>query len=388
VNAELSYLSALLRALAATGPPPEPSSYGIGWDRVSPPLLGHRLMIPMFAPLVQKSATAPESLKEELQSLSRSFRLRSGLLLRELYRIISPLEEAGIQPVVLKGPALAQTVYDPPLARYFTDLDVLVRREDCDAACEILRRLGYGPTRGAMHPQYYERYHFHRSLENSAGVLVEVHWDLSRRNDYVRFDVDAFRARACILETTPVPIRIPAASDQLLLVAKQELDGGFSDLRRVVDGAFLIRAGAASDPSLAERARNQNLAGALWVLLLLVRELTAITAPDPLEAGVRPASLVETCIKSLDLPGKTLSRYTFRRAGLVHLLRWLCAPSFRALQREVWSFVLPRRELLLQLGHDPDNLPGPARRFWLGARRAWSLVKVCCYQAYRLARNG
>lgn len=344
-------------------------------------------MIPMLAPLVQQSATAPESLKEELQSLNRTFRLRSGLLLRELYRIISLLVEASIQPVVLKGPALAHTVYHPPLARYFTDLDVLVRLEDCDAACEILRRAGYAPTPGAMHPQYYERYHFHRTLQNPAGVVVEVHWDLSRRNDYVRFDVDSFRARARILETTPVPMRIPAAADQLLLVAKQELDGGFSDLRRVVDAAFLIRAGAASDPTLAERARNQNLASALWVLLLLVRELTAVAAPDSLVEGVRPASLAETCIKSLDLPEKTLSRFALQRSGLVPLLRWLCAPGFRPLQKEIWSFVLPRRELLLQLGHDPDNLPGPGRRLWFGAQRAWSLVKVFCYQAYRLARN-
>jgi Uncharacterised nucleotidyltransferase len=389
VQTELAYLRALFHAAVEDGPPPEPASFQTDWDRVRPWLLGRRLMIPMFAPVVRNSANAPESLKEELLDVTRALHLRNGLLTRELFRILSHLEKAGLDPIVLKGPALARTVYESPLNRCFTDLDVLVRREDCDAAGEILLGLGYRHAQGVMHPEYYERYHFHRCFESPAGIPLELHWDLSRRNDYVRFDLDGFRSRAGSLDTSPVPMRVPAPPDQLLLVAKQELDGGFGDLRRIVDATLLIRAGAASDPSLAERARRQNLGSALWVLLVLVRELASASAPGPdpatLEEGLRPAAFVERCVRSLALPEKALSLYTTRRAGLVHLVRWLCAPDLRSLRKEVAGYVLPRRELLLQMGQDPDHLSGPVARAWLAVRRAWSVAKVCGYQVYRVA---
>ncbi|MER3458636.1 MAG: hypothetical protein C4309_08450, partial [Chloroflexota bacterium] len=59
--------------------------------------------------------------------------------------MIGALEAASIPAIVLKGPALALTIYPDPALRVIGDLDLLVRREQVEQAMAALHSLGYGP---------------------------------------------------------------------------------------------------------------------------------------------------------------------------------------------------------------------------------------------------
>lgn len=53
------------------------------------------------------------------------------------------MEEAGLEPVALKGFANAHALYDDPISRITGDLDVLLRREKLAAAIDLFGKRGY-----------------------------------------------------------------------------------------------------------------------------------------------------------------------------------------------------------------------------------------------------
>ena len=64
--------------------------------------------------------------------------MRAG---RQIQEVVDALEAAGIPSVLLKGPALARTVYPDPALRQSTDIDLLVRPGNVIAAEGVLQEL-------------------------------------------------------------------------------------------------------------------------------------------------------------------------------------------------------------------------------------------------------
>ena len=61
--------------------------------------------------------------------------------------ILERLQTEGIEVILLKGVALAQTIYADMALRPMTDIDLLVRKADLQTAVEIVSALGYTPPR-------------------------------------------------------------------------------------------------------------------------------------------------------------------------------------------------------------------------------------------------
>ena len=382
--AEQGYLVQLIRAsVAATAVVSRPRS--IAWDRLAGCLRGHHMIVPLIWPLLDLSG-APRGFATQVEATARGYRLQSGLLLHELFRILPVLERAGCAPLVLKGPALIHTVYGDR-SRHITDLDLLVDISLRERACAVLEESGYRLDADATAPPHvYARHHYHYCYKNSAGMIVELHWDLSDPMDYVRFNSDAWRGRSRTIAANGPGMRVPSDADQLLHCAKQCLDGAFADMRRIVDAAMLIRAGAADSHDFAERARECNLATPLWILLRLSREIAGVAAPA-LESRLRPAFPARACIASLELEQKGPALYVYRRSGLARLLRWLCAPDLATGLRELSHHFVPRGWALAMLKLDPDHPPGADFYLRLIPVRSWSFAKIVGYQGWCLARR-
>ena len=61
---------------------------------------------------------------------------------RKLLRLADAFDDAGIEYAILKGPALAHTVYGEPCLRAFGDLDLLVRARTTTVRAPYLRGSG------------------------------------------------------------------------------------------------------------------------------------------------------------------------------------------------------------------------------------------------------
>lgn len=71
---------------------------------------------------------------------------RNALVFEELRKAIETFRKAGLQVIVLKGAALAETVYGNPALRPMSDVDLLVKKEDLHQVDELLKKLDYSPA--------------------------------------------------------------------------------------------------------------------------------------------------------------------------------------------------------------------------------------------------
>jgi hypothetical protein len=302
----------------------------------------------------------------------------------ELIRLIPALEEAGCTPMVLKGPALAQTVYDSPEDRFFSDLDILIPAEKWVTASRTLSSFGYAPSKADRRDEYHARNHFHRSLVNKMGIRVELHWDLSRPAGYYRFDLESLYEASRTVMAGGAPLRVPSDNHQLLHAAASAVADGFRDLRRVEDAAYLFKNGALDLAALVPAAREQGLATLLWCLLNTLREISTIQVPQDLIDALAPDRFRQKCLLSLSLGKADIGRPRLRPAGFGALVYWLCCPEADTSHSKLLAYLFPNKERLLELGYTPDSIPTRMVRIWTSIRTTLTVLKLTGYQCWRL----
>ncbi len=171
----LLYLASLLRDTPVPAPALSPEEWQAFLDLLRPhgvyPLMAYRLR------------TWPAECRpplEVMDYLNRVFlyaaarAMRAG---RQIQVAVDALEAAGIPSVLLKGPALARTVYPDPALRQSVDIDLLVRPGDVLAAEKVLEGLGYVSPKKEFHVSQHE---FHHQVFEppTQGMTIELHWAL------------------------------------------------------------------------------------------------------------------------------------------------------------------------------------------------------------------
>ncbi len=84
----------------------------------------------------------PEERREQLIRRHREDMVRCLALEQTLLGLSDEFDDAGVEFIVLKGPALAHTMYPDPSWRPFNDIDLLVRTRDWREACQVLEAGG------------------------------------------------------------------------------------------------------------------------------------------------------------------------------------------------------------------------------------------------------
>lgn len=121
----------------------------------------------------------PAQVRATLQREYYTTKARNMLFYTELARILNALQ--GIPVVVLKGAALASTLYPDIGLRPMVDLDLLVPREKLETAVQIMRRQGYYEPVPEIVPGFHRTHLHHVCLQladSHHNTLVELHWKL------------------------------------------------------------------------------------------------------------------------------------------------------------------------------------------------------------------
>jgi hypothetical protein len=89
--------------------------------------------------------SCPEPIRQRFKEALHAGAAVEQIRRRELRRVLDGLAEAGVQPLLFKGAALAFTHYPDPVLRPSVDADVLVRAAEVPDAARALEQLGYRP---------------------------------------------------------------------------------------------------------------------------------------------------------------------------------------------------------------------------------------------------
>ena len=85
----------------------------------------------------------PENVISRLRNDDCESARQNLILTAQLLELLLLFQSEGIAVLPLKGPPLAESLYPDPLLRPFSDLDVLVHKQDVPAVVQALTRHGY-----------------------------------------------------------------------------------------------------------------------------------------------------------------------------------------------------------------------------------------------------
>jgi hypothetical protein len=153
---------------------------GVDWaELLAPPT--YRNVFPLLHTVLQGQEWTPEAERRELRTVYYSHAAINSRLMDELSGILGRLSRAGRACLVLKGGALAETVYGNAALRPMTDLDFLVRGEEMPAIIDLLTEDGYCvDTTLDAHEGMGAAFENKVTLRKPGPpkVMVELHWTL------------------------------------------------------------------------------------------------------------------------------------------------------------------------------------------------------------------
>jgi len=306
----------------------------------------------------------------------------------ECDRVLEVLTRAGIDSLLLKGAALRRTVYGQAVERPMGDLDILVEPSDLDRAVETLIAAGYDRPSERLN-EAYRQHHFHVVLRHPAGFLVELHWALCRNDSPFRLDDGEFRRHAMKVIPGEPAVPVPAPEHMVLHMASQNVEDGFSKLRRLVDLDRLARTYPELDwERVVDQARTGGLRHVLAHSLWLTRRLLGTPVPDSILTRLRPPLPTRAHLALLGPERTMVPLGAAGRASADRLLYlWLIEDSrFRA--REVVAILRGRGDPMDWVWlHQPEpterspRKTGPVLLFKLVAYQLWLYLTAPAYLA-------
>ncbi|MDA1061510.1 MAG: nucleotidyltransferase family protein [Chloroflexi bacterium] len=226
------------------------------------------------------------SLPEPAIALKQIAFAQAGLALAhqsELARILQALHNAGVEVLVLKGPALARTLYPQPGLRPYRDLDLLVREPALAVAARILEEWGYeakiegseGPRLHHEHGQFQQIY-----LDKERQLRVELH------GDHLQIGVqpahmDQIWERAETIALGGVEARALERHDLFVHLCVHLHRHGFSRLIWFKDLDLILRRDALDWGIVERRAQDQGCLDSVARSLELVETLLGTPLPAP-----------------------------------------------------------------------------------------------------------
>ncbi|MCB9674570.1 MAG: nucleotidyltransferase family protein [Alphaproteobacteria bacterium] len=172
-------------------------------------------------------------------------RIRSANLARleRAAPVLRALVERGVDVVVLKGVAFAETLYGDPGYKRMNDVDLLVRRAQVPDVVAVYREHGFFPIAervgGDPDKQLEVTHHLPPWVDRDLACMLGTQWDFRSPLLHHEFDLDAVWGRTAPLRIAGVDVRMLGPEDALHHVALH-LERFRSGIRDVMDVHNLV----------------------------------------------------------------------------------------------------------------------------------------------------
>ena len=191
--------------------------------------------------LVKEGSFGQGEILSKSKGIYRKNWLENHLSWRRTLQILKMFQEEGIEKVVvLKGMAMILSVYQDFGIRVLGDIDILIRREDLNAALKIFERLEWKhhiPRFSSSNLNHLRRWHSLNFI-SPEGLLLDLHWSFIQENCE---KLDAFIFEKTLKTEVP-SVYTPCATDLLLQACVHGVKYSPVPLIRwVADAFFLIQ---------------------------------------------------------------------------------------------------------------------------------------------------
>jgi Uncharacterised nucleotidyltransferase len=262
----------------------------LDWERLVSLSYAHGIA-PLIYHSLQQSAVNHRMPPAAARALRDSYYLnaaRNSLLYNELTRILNALSDRSIEVIVLKGAALAETVYPHRAFRPMSDIDLLVKSERLADVEAKLLEIGYAPDAGTKtHHQY------HWVFTKNSTPSIEIHWHVQRPTDPFMVDIEGCWRRAESVSIAGVEAFIFSPADLLLHLCQHlgqhKFTGGIRPLCDLSEATKYY--GDRIDwIKVASISSAWRMNGCAYLVFWLARELLDAPIPDDFVRELRPVN--------------------------------------------------------------------------------------------------
>ena len=269
---------------------------------------GKHGVLPLVARHVENAADhdVPEKVESQLRDRSRSVTVRNLQYVEELHTIFDAFEDEGIRAIPFKGPVLAASSFGDISLRAFTDLDVLVHRNDVPAAVDFLENRGYEWTRNAprlddsallggpvTRPLTCEY-----ALERGE-YTVEVRWRIGESGVPFGIGFETLWDRHDAVSVAGMELPALNPTDRLLMLAYHGTKHRWYLLKWVADFAVSVREIDPDWSRLLHRASSTGVERKLLVATALATSLFDLGVPERVERRVRDDDRAEALARTI-----------------------------------------------------------------------------------------
>jgi hypothetical protein len=260
------------------------------WNIVAQIAWANNLTPMLYAALLrcENAGQPPVALAETLQSAYHQTKIANWVALRELGELLAIFEREKIPAILLKGAALAKTVYPNIAMRPMGDIDILFARDDAPCARDILIARGF-----ALNLEPTENFQTRFACEQAFTrggpypMMFEVHWHLFNLPYYrARVPMDWFWQRTQAMCVNDQPARVFAPEAQILhLAAHAVLHHQGHNLLAAYDLALTLACyrDQIDWAAVIDAARAFGLSRIVQANLARVRETWDVAAPAQVE---------------------------------------------------------------------------------------------------------
>jgi hypothetical protein len=142
----------------------------------------------------------PENVIYQLEQAYYGNMARNMLIYEEINRVLRILREHNIEVIVLKGAALAESVYPDRALRPMGDVDLLLREDDIDEVESKLLEIGYLLHSYSKPKEFWKKDHYHFVLKKNKSTPLEttfeMHWHIEPPSRRFKIDIRGMWRRA------------------------------------------------------------------------------------------------------------------------------------------------------------------------------------------------
>jgi len=187
----------------------------------------------------------PQSFQDKVRHLFVLQSLRTAWINRNIRQVLSALNESGIDYLVVKGPAIAQSLFPEQNLRVYNDLDIIIREKNWGDFAELLFKLGYSVLAGQPVPPPkvipQETDHETEYINAEGTFRVEAHYDDILRTGLMAKNAEGFWQRSICQSMDNTPLRTLCLEDHLIYLCAHAHHHAYSRLNWFTDIALIVR---------------------------------------------------------------------------------------------------------------------------------------------------
>jgi hypothetical protein len=261
-------------------------------------------------------------LREKLRPQRYLSQAVACLRLEQIIGICEHFTAAGIPIVLLKGAALALTVYDEPLLRPMADIDIWLQPEHLAGAADLLQGLGFQLAINPERPPHLQSLALGELVfcnQTWPATVVELHWSpftgwwnrFTTAIDHASLwhrsvPLTAARGTGLVERITTPLVRQLAPEDTIIHLAAHlavNHQFGLKPLRALIDLCLTVNERAVNWDIVVQRAVDWRLATVVWLTLVLAQELSGLAVANETLRRLQPDRFRRRCLRWLVPPG-------------------------------------------------------------------------------------